>query len=333
MAMSSTDESDGERACAVPIAVAVLGVVLWPAAGAAQTCTTKDAADQLFHDARLLTESRDHESACARFEASQRLDPALGTLLNLAVCHEELGRWERALALYRSVEAMAVETEDGQRAGFASEAASKLEKRMPRLVLRVDGERPGGLVVARNGQQMADDQFDRLVPVDAGLHVIVATAPGHRPFVARVLTGPETGETAVAIAMEPLVAVADVPRQAAPGGDKFRTLGLVATGVGGAAVAAGLVSGGLAWRTWDSAFERAGCSAETYTCTEVGQERVRAANTHADMSTGLVGAGLVVVGAGVALYLLAPRLARRKGLIVAPAADAERAFLSLSGAF
>ena len=310
----------------------VLG--LWPAVGAAQTCTAKDAADQLFRQARMLVESREHESACSRLEASMRLDPALGTMLNLAVCHEGLGHWERALALYRSVEKLAAEDKDDQRVRFARQSASKLKSQMPRLVLRVDGERPDGFVVSRNCQPVADEQLERSLPVDEGTHVIVATAPGHRPFVAHVVIQRKAGETQVTVAMEPIVDVSVTSSVEDASTDrKIRTLGLVLTGVGGAATTAGLISGGLAWRTWERAFADGWCNEATRACSEAGQERVRAAHTHANVSTGLVGAGLVVVGAGVALYLLAPKMRRMRGILAAPDLGAERTGFTFLVAF
>ena len=60
-------------------------------------------AQALFDQATALKANEDWAGACPKFESSYRLDPALGTLLNLANCFEKLGkiasawaRWEEA---------------------------------------------------------------------------------------------------------------------------------------------------------------------------------------------------------------------------------------------
>jgi hypothetical protein len=50
------------------------------------------AAEALFREGRDAAKHGDLETACADFAESQRLDPAPGTLLNLAECEEKLGR-------------------------------------------------------------------------------------------------------------------------------------------------------------------------------------------------------------------------------------------------
>src|SRR5579871_2746595 len=56
------------------------------------------AAESLFRSARAAVDRGDYATACPQFAESQRLDPAPGTLMNLADCEEHLGRvasaWE-----------------------------------------------------------------------------------------------------------------------------------------------------------------------------------------------------------------------------------------------
>ena len=49
-------------------------------------------AEALFQAGRACLERDRVEEACAKFSESQRLEPKLGTLLNLATCHEKLGK-------------------------------------------------------------------------------------------------------------------------------------------------------------------------------------------------------------------------------------------------
>src|SRR5262245_37563455 len=54
------------------------------------------AAEALFREGRQLMDSGAIAQACVKFEESLRLDPALGTMLNLAVCEERAGNTKRA---------------------------------------------------------------------------------------------------------------------------------------------------------------------------------------------------------------------------------------------
>src|SRR6185436_984215 len=89
------------------------------------------AAEALFAAGRAAFDAGDYDSACAKFAESQRLDPAAGTLTNLAACNERRGRlasawenWREALSLLRS--------DDDRRPGVEKRMA-ELEARLPRL--------------------------------------------------------------------------------------------------------------------------------------------------------------------------------------------------------
>src|SRR5688572_24536755 len=79
---------------------------------AAQPTDSVAAAEQIFEQARAAFDRGDYATACPLFEASQKLDPALGTLLNMATCYEKAGQLASAWGRYREVLALATKAGD-----------------------------------------------------------------------------------------------------------------------------------------------------------------------------------------------------------------------------
>src|SRR4051812_18986266 len=104
----------------VPLAVAV--ALSWPFAALAQTEHDQVTAEALFQDGRRLMGAGQYEAACRKFAASQRLDPGVGTMLNLADCHEQLGLTATAWAEYHDIVAAA-------RAAGSKDRAETAERR------------------------------------------------------------------------------------------------------------------------------------------------------------------------------------------------------------
>src|SRR5262249_26584812 len=70
------------------------------------------AAEALFREGRAAAQKGDWETACPKLRESQRLDPAAGTLLNLADCEEHRGKVATAWQLYRQVVESLPETDE-----------------------------------------------------------------------------------------------------------------------------------------------------------------------------------------------------------------------------
>lgn len=160
----------------------------------AQSTADRAAAEQLFQEGRVLMKSGDFAAACPKLEASFKLDPALGTQLNLALCYEHINRMASAWAHYRGAADRAAQAGQGRRAELARTRAAELEPRVPRLVVHVQAAaQMPGLVVVRNDAALDPALFDKPLYVDAGQHHVRATAPGRQPFVleVQVTTGEE----------------------------------------------------------------------------------------------------------------------------------------------
>src|SRR5262245_31572922 len=66
-------------------------------------CQQQTIAEGLFREGRQAMRKGDYAAACPSLAESQRLDPSPGTLLNLAICEEQLGHLATAWAKYREV--------------------------------------------------------------------------------------------------------------------------------------------------------------------------------------------------------------------------------------
>ena len=80
----------------------------------------KDKADALFKHGKKLMEEKKYNDACEAFEQSMKLDPGIGTELNIARCYEEWGKLGRAWRSYKAAEKMAKDANDA-RAGKIDE--------------------------------------------------------------------------------------------------------------------------------------------------------------------------------------------------------------------
>src|SRR6516164_8031146 len=112
---------------------ATLAAALWVGDVAAQSDPV--AARVLFSDARSLTAQGKYEQACPKFEESQRLDPGIGTLFNLADCWEHIGRTASAWGRFLDVAAQAKMAGQADREKVARERAAMLEPKLSRLTI------------------------------------------------------------------------------------------------------------------------------------------------------------------------------------------------------
>jgi serine/threonine-protein kinase len=147
-------------------------------------------AEKLFAEGRALDGQGLHDEACAKFEASETLEPAVGTLLNLATCAERAGRTATAWQRYREAAVLAARRADAEREAVANRGAAALENRRFRLLLRPPtSPLPPSTVLSRDGGPVLPSDLGVAVPVDPGAHTLTATAPGYRPWSASVDVG------------------------------------------------------------------------------------------------------------------------------------------------
>lgn len=194
----------------------VVSLLLTTVAGQARAQAERAAAQALFDEAVELRKQNQIPAACAKFEESLRLDPAVGTRFNLADCYERLGRVASAWTYFLEVAAATSMAGQEERAEVARDRAKRLEPRLSRMVINPRAKLPG-LKITRNGADVGAAQWGTKVPVDPGAYVIAAVAPGKRRWEQRVeVKGPAS---VVEVTVPPLVdAPAKAPPPPGPGG-------------------------------------------------------------------------------------------------------------------
>jgi hypothetical protein len=145
----------------------------------AQTSQNAMVAEALFEDGQKLLTAGKTAEACEKFASSQKLDPATGTLLNLAACHEKLGKTATAWLEFSDAYSQAGKQADKQRMAFARSHMDSLEKQLYRVVIEVMKPHKN-LSVKLDGSELAHEAIGTGIPLDPGAHEIVVTQPGKK---------------------------------------------------------------------------------------------------------------------------------------------------------
>jgi hypothetical protein len=183
-------------------ALCLIGILPARRSSADPSMTDKAMATQLFKEGRTLLDEGRVGPACLKLEESQRIDPGGGTLLNLALCHERLGRTATAWVEFTEALGLAKRDDRAQRVEFASAHIAQLETDLSRLTIEVpSGADVPDLEVKRDGTVVARAVWGSPVPVDPGDHVIEATAPEKVHWKQSVVLGPKADSKTIVIPM------------------------------------------------------------------------------------------------------------------------------------
>ena len=160
------------------------------AAPPAVSSENRAAAETLFFTARGYMEAGRYAEACQKFSESYRLDPAAGTLLNLAVCHEKIGKIASAWAEFKQAASEAKKAGRADREDLAKQHIDVLEPELPYLRVEVPAAaRVPGLEVVRNEVSLLSGSWGIELPVDPGDLEIIVRAPGYKPRTSRISIG------------------------------------------------------------------------------------------------------------------------------------------------
>ncbi|HTV19099.1 MAG TPA: hypothetical protein VMG12_10520 [Polyangiaceae bacterium] len=293
------------------LAIVALLVTLIVASFVAAPATSRaDAgvADARFERGRTLMAAGRFAEARDELEASQRAEPATGTLLNLAVCNEELGQTATAREQFLAAEAASLRDGRADRVELARTHLAKLAPLLAYVMLVVPkASRPAQLELRLDDRVVAASGWNVPTPIDPGEHVVVARAPGvaERSFAVHGVAGSVQVvliDSAAAPAATPALANAPPPadaRVAAPP-SPLRILAWTLGGAGVASLGAGVYFGARAFSAWDDRERR--CPLDV--CSDEGRRAQRTAERAAFDANLTVGIGLVALATGAGLYWL-----------------------------
>lgn len=282
----------------------------------------------LFDEGRAAMARRDYAAAISKLDQSQQLDPAVGTLLNLAECYALLGRTASAWSAYRDAASLAATTRQLERERYAARKAQELEPQLSRLIVIVKPPaRIPGLSLTRNGVALPEALWGAAIPVDPGAQHLEAKAPGYQTWkldvdvtdaaasrqveMSELVAEPAapSATTPAPVAAAPVTVPAAQPAavardrgEAQPGRSTLPTLGWVGLATGAVSLGAGV----FFFVDGRSKISDAHCPDQI--CVRgVGDKSLHdSGRSHEKLGVGFGIAGVVLAGAGASLLLLAP---------------------------
>jgi hypothetical protein len=291
-------------------------------------------AEYLFRSGEKNFDSGHYVEACADFSESLRLGPKLGTLLNLALCHETVGKTATAWSEFHHGAAWAAQNGQKDRHDFAMQHVFALETKLPRVLLQLPTDRAIGSVEI-DGEPLPDSRWYLPVFLDPGEHSVTLSAPGkQRTNVKfRVTASPTEQLVSVSPLRDELLESAPPPKPVPPADpDRSRRIaGIAGVGVGGVGLALGLTFGLLAVEKRDEIGAR--CAGNR--CTEEGARLYRDAQSSATIATvsTVIGVAAGAVGGWLLFTSRPPKPGRVAPSHVGLVPRASGAELGLGGTF
>lgn len=300
--------------------LSVLGL-LGPASALGQTAGDKATAEALFGDGRKLMAQGNFREACPKFEASLRLDPGVGAMLNLADCFEKNGQTASAWAEFREAISAARSAGSKDREQLARQRAAALEPKLSRLTIAAGKQ---SVQVTRDGTAVDPAALGTPMPVDPGRHLIEATAAGKQKWSKTIEVGANAARVSldvpalqddhsIATPQPPTAPSTTPPTTGGPAtdtgtgpsdGSTQRTIGIGAGAVGVVGIAAGAFFGLKASSSWTKA--KNDCTAYPLGCGSQAESDKSDASSSATLSTVAFVVGGVALASGAVLWFTAP---------------------------
>jgi hypothetical protein len=254
-------------------------------------------ADVLSREAQALLASGHVEAACAKFEASETLENRLGTLLELGGCYERANRTASAWHSFLQAEALAHVQKDRERAQVAAQRVATLEPKLNRVVFVVPmTSRVPGLTVRLGANTVPPTSWGSLIPVDAGVQQVSASAKGYDTWSLDV--DASRGEGQEFRVNVPTLAPARGAQPIAARGNAYRTAGVITGSFGLAGIGAGALFSAMSRNASDGA----ACAKGVVQCQPIASNK----SAFSDAATLSFAVGGALFATGVTLLVLAP---------------------------
>jgi hypothetical protein len=291
------------------VALVLVGLVGSASSAHAQGATSAEA-DALFDRGRELMDKKQYAEACTAFAASQKIAPAVSTILNEADCREKNKQLASAYGLFRDAErATRAPLDDATQKlnKLALGRAKAIEPRISKLTIDVpEDARFPGLEVLRNGVVVDPLVYGQALPLDGGDYTIVARGPNHESTTTTVTVAPEKDFKTVTLTKliekaKEVVPVATgttvVTGPVVPPSPPSKTLPFIVAGGGGV-----MLLGALGLDLWaQSQYDDSKVEPD-----DIEQESLwEGARTKRYLAQGFAVVGLAGVGVGVWLYFRA----------------------------
>lgn len=277
-------------------AVALVLAVALPAPRAfAQSPDELQAARDLFQEAFKDEQEQRYPDALEKFQRVAKVKESASVRYRIATVLAGMGRLREARDMYRALAATraSLPPSDQETADSAAEKVVELDGRIPKLVLRAQGDAPPDLRVTVDGAPVPVSTTPRVLDLDPGEHIVAATARGFEPAEHTVTLADAGGEVAHTVTIRRESALAR----------RSDTLGWIAVG-GGAAL---LVAGGALLVAREDTIQDIEAACPGNVCptsrrAEIESDRDRA-HLFGPLGASIGVVGLAAVGAGI--YLLA----------------------------
>jgi hypothetical protein len=310
---------------------------------ACRTASAQEPADRtataagLFDEAKALMDRGNYADACPKLAESQAIDPQVGTMMNLALCYESVGKVASACQVWREAADAAARKMRPDRAELARQHGDSTCPRAPQVTVQIaDQPQRDALSVTIDGAPLAREQWGLPAVVDAGDHEMRATGEGLQPWSSRF----RVEDQQAAAVLVPILAPAASPQASVPAivastgqQQQSRVIGAgvwVAAGIGAAALAASGAFGVVALSRLDESNEGRNCVQNN--CNSIGASDRVVASRYATASDVSLAVGVGAIATSVVLWAIAPRAGRpTSGGYVQPAVSQNQWSLAAGG--
>jgi hypothetical protein len=281
------------------------------------------AAEALYEIGQTMMKDGKFAEACPKLEASNALDPGIGTLLLLGDCDEKIGKVASAWAAFQDAAGLAKARNDSERLGIANLRAAALKPRLTYVEFRVPREDDlSGFELRRGGRVVGKGSWGVPLPIDSGNYEITASAPDRerwhtsievpasadQPIVVQIPVLAKQAASAPSASTVPVTTTsvpAPGPDHPASSGTTQRVLGAVLATAGVAALATAGVFAFMANQRNKESLSDCENGRENF-CNPQGVATRKTAQNFAKIATFLdIGAGVGIVS-GAVIYFTAP---------------------------